>query len=137
MRNYIVITAAPPVKRSLSRGNATHHMVGRKDSRVAARSNAGLVRGRPRREPDRHSSEVQLRITAIRHQEAANDRVLHSAFIGLIHHHGRVDGSVCQIQSEGYGPNHRGQTFIKRLRWIPPSLLGGGKRRFAVGELGC
>jgi len=24
--------------------------------------------------------------------------------------------------------------FIKSLRWIPPSLLGGGKRRFAEGE---
>jgi len=24
--------------------------------------------------------------------------------------------------------------FIKSLRWIPPSLLGGGKRGFAVGE---
>jgi len=27
--------------------------------------------------------------------------------------------------------------FIKSLRWIPPSLLGGGKRRFAEGEPGC
>jgi len=28
--------------------------------------------------------------------------------------------------------------FIKALRWIPPSLLGGGKRRFAGGEsAGC
>jgi len=26
--------------------------------------------------------------------------------------------------------------FIKDLRWIPRSLLGGGKRRFAVGESG-
>jgi len=24
--------------------------------------------------------------------------------------------------------------FIKALRWIPPSSLGGGKRRFAEGE---
>ena len=27
--------------------------------------------------------------------------------------------------------------FIKALRWIPPSLLGGGKRRFAGGESWC
>jgi phosphotriesterase-related protein len=27
--------------------------------------------------------------------------------------------------------------FIKSLRWIPPSLLGGGKRRFAKGESCC
>ena len=27
--------------------------------------------------------------------------------------------------------------FIKSLRWIPLSLLGGGKRRFAEGEPGC
>jgi len=28
----------------------------------------------------------------------------------------------------------RGENFIKLLRWIPRSLLRGGKRRFAVGE---
>lgn len=27
--------------------------------------------------------------------------------------------------------------LIKDLRWIPRSLLGGGKRRFAVGESAC
>ncbi len=27
--------------------------------------------------------------------------------------------------------------FIKSTRWIPPSLLGGGKRRFAAGEPAC
>jgi len=27
--------------------------------------------------------------------------------------------------------------FIKTLRWIPPSSLGGGKRRFAEGESAC
>ena len=27
--------------------------------------------------------------------------------------------------------------FIKDLRWIPRSLLGGGKRRFAYGESAC
>ena len=31
----------------------------------------------------------------------------------------------------------RGEIFIEDLRWIPPSLLGGGKRRFAVGESDC
>jgi len=29
---------------------------------------------------------------------------------------------------------HAGCSFIKALRWIPPSSLGGGKRRFAEGE---
>jgi len=30
-----------------------------------------------------------------------------------------------------------GLRIIKALRWIPPSSLGGGKRRFAEGESAC
>jgi len=35
-------------------------------------------------------------------------------------------------KTTGYSAN-----FIKVLRWIPPSSLGGGKRRFAEGESAC
>jgi len=42
------------------------------------------------------------------------------------------------IGCERYRWGHQwDQTFIKDLRWIPRSLLGGGKRRFARGEAVC